>query len=158
MDTDRYKTIFDVKNDYNIKDETGRIAIWKAGVRMMLSHPLTGVGMNRFSEGIGRDRAERGLASTRWQAPHNSIVQIGAETGIFGFILFCLMSSNVFKITGKIISSSRSEELIKLSEITKTGFIGLFVSSMFLSQAYSVYWAFFIILSAVLSHLFQNET
>lgn len=89
---------------------------------------------------------------------HNSLVQIGAETGIFGLILFCLMSSNVFKITGLIIGKSQAEELVKISEMVRAGFIGHFISAMFLSQAYSVYWAFYIALSAVLKHILDNES
>jgi O-antigen ligase len=157
MNSDRYKTILDLQNDYNVTDETGRIAIWKIGTRLMLSHPFTGIGMNRFSEGVGRDREERGFHAAEWQAPHNSLVQIGAETGIFGLILFCLMSSNAFKITGQIIGKSRSEELVKISEMARAGFIGLFLSAMFISQAYSVYWVFYIVLSAVMKYMLDNE-
>ena len=158
MDTERYKTILDVQDDYNVTGEEGRIAIWKTGMRMMLSRPLTGVGMNCFNEGVGRDREERGLDSAKWQTAHNSIVQIGAETGIFGLILFCLMSINVFRITGQIIGKSRSEELVKISEMAKAGFIGHCISAMFLSQAYSIYWAFYIAFSAVLKHMLDKET
>lgn len=157
INSERYKTILTLKNDYNVTGEEGRIAIWETGLKLMLSHPLTGVGMNRFSEGIGRDREERGLGSAKWQAPHNSIVQIGTETGIFGLILFCLMSSNVFKITGLVINKSRSEVLIKTSEMVRAGFIGHFISTMFLSQAYSVYWVFYLILSSVLNRLYNSE-
>lgn len=157
IDTERYKTILNLQDDYNVTGEEGRIAIWKAGMRMMLSRPLTGVGMNRFSEGVGRDREERGLGSAKWQTAHNSMVQIGAETGIFGLILFCLMSFNIFKITGQIIRKSRSEALIKVSEMTRAGFLGHFISAMFLSQAYSVYWAFYIVLSAVLHRMHDLE-
>lgn len=69
MNKERYNTILDVQNDYNVTDETGRIAIWKTGMRMMFSRPFTGVGMNRFNEGVGRDREARGLPSAKWQAP-----------------------------------------------------------------------------------------
>lgn len=153
LNSERYKTILDLKDDYNVTDEEGRIAVWKTGMKLMLSHPLTGVGMNRFSEGIGRDREERGLTSAKWQAPHNSFVQIGAETGIFGLFIFCMMSSNIFKNTGRVIGESRCEKLIKISEMARVGFLGHFVSAMFLSQAYSLYWGFYIVLSAVLSSL-----
>lgn len=155
--SERYKTIFDVQEDYNITEETGRIAIWKIGVRLMISHPITGVGMSCFNEGVGRDRERRGLASAKWQSPHNSLVQVGAEIGIFGLILFCLMSFNVFTITGRILAHSRSEKLIKIAEMTRAGFIGHFISAMFLSQAYSVYWAFFIVLSAILQKFYDKE-
>ncbi|KJS03124.1 MAG: hypothetical protein VR65_02465 [Desulfobulbaceae bacterium BRH_c16a] len=157
MNTERYKTILDVQSDYNVTDETGRIAIWKIGMRMMISNPFTGVGMNRFNEGVGRDREQRGLPSAKWQAPHNSMVQIGAETGVLGLLLFCLMSYKVFNITGQAIRKSRSEELIRISEMARAGFLGHLVCAMFLGQAYSVYWIFYIVLSAELHRMLQME-
>lgn len=158
VNKERYKTILDVKTDYNVTGEQGRIAIWKTGLKMMLSEPLTGVGMGRFSEGVGRDRMERGLPSTRWQVAHNSFVQIGAEIGIFGLILFTLMTWNVFSITNRVIKYSHSERLVRISEMVRAGFIGHVVCAMFLSQAYSVYWIFYIALSAKLHRILEEET
>lgn len=157
MNTERYKSILDVSTDYNVVDETGRVAIWKIGMRMMLSNPLTGVGMGRFYEGVGRDRSERGLPSAKWQAPHNSFVQIGAETGVIGLFIYILMSYKVFRITGRVISRSRSEDLVKISEMIMAGFLGHIVSAMFLSQAYSIYWVFYIALSARLQQMLEEE-
>lgn len=157
INSERYKTILDVQDDYNMTDETGRIAIWKIGIRMMFSHPLAGVGVSCFNEGVGRDRVQRGLASAKWQSAHNSIIQVGAETGLAGLVVFCLMSVKVFSITRKVKEKSRSKELIEISEMTRAGFIGHFLSSMFLSQAYSVYWVFYIALSAVLHRMLEKE-
>jgi O-antigen ligase len=156
LNSKRYETLFDMKEDYNVTEEEGRLAIWEIGMKIMLSRPLTGVGMNMFGAGVGLNRVERGVLP-KWQTAHNSIVQIGAETGIFGLILFCLMSSNVITITGQIIGKSQSEELVKISEMAKAGFLGSFISAMFLSQAYSVYWALYIVISAVLIRLIGNE-
>ncbi len=150
INSERYKTMLNMKDDYNVTGEEGRIAIWKTGMRLMLSHPFTGVGMNRFNEGIGRYREERGLDSAKWQAPHNSIVQIGAETGIIGLILFVSLSFNAFRIFGGIANNKYNEQLSKIGEMAKIGFLGNFICAMFLSQAYSAYWAFYIVLSVVL--------
>lgn len=157
MNIDRYKTIMNIKSDYNVTDEEGRVSIWKIGMRLMLTHPLTGVGLSQFPHGVGLDREARGLPSAKWHTAHNSMVQIGAETGVLGLILFCLMSFNVIKITGCVINKSQSEALVKLAEMTRASFIGHFISAMFLSQAYSVYWAFFVVLSAVLKYLLDKE-
>lgn len=155
--TERYINILDLSSDYNVTDETGRVAVWKIGMRLMLANPLTGVGVERFYEGVGRDRQERGLPSAKWQAAHNSFVQIGAETGIVGMILFILMSWKVFSITGHIIAQSKSENLIKISEMMRAGFIGHLVCAMFLSQAYSVYWVFYIALSGRMQRMLDKE-
>lgn len=148
---ERYKTILNVKNDYNVTDETGRVAIWKTGLWLMFSRPLTGVGMNRFSEGVGRYREARNLESAKWQAAHNSLLQIGAETGVLGLILYCYMSLNIYRTTKKIICTSHSIELVKISEMTQVGFMSQFICSMFLSQAYSLYWVLYLVISVFLS-------
>lgn len=157
MNTERYKTILDVESDYNVTDETGRLAIWKVGIRLMLSNPLTGVGMGRFYEGVGRDRQQRGLPSAKWQGAHSSFVQIGAEIGVFGLMLYIFMSCNVFNITGRIINRSQSEDLVKISEMVRVGFLGHLVCAIFLGQAYSIYWVFYIALSAKLHRMVEEE-
>lgn len=142
----RLETIMQIGQDYNVQDETGRLAIWKKGVWLMFSNPLTGVGVACFEEAIGRDRLRRGIQEI-WQSPHNSLVQIGAETGIIGLILFVLLSYRAFKIYGKTKNNSH-EPLAKIKEVAKIGFVGHFVAAMFLSQAYSMYWVFYIVLSS----------
>ena len=158
INTVRFKTLLVPESDYNYTDETGRKAIWKTGIKLMLSHPLVGIGMNAFPEGIGRERKKEGAVSLKWQTAHNSLVQIGAETGVFGLILFCAMSFNAFKIFGQIAKKTRFEELAKIGEMARVGFLGHFIIALFLSQAYSVYWAFYIVLSAVLKQLLDKET
>ncbi len=153
---ERYETIENMKEDYNYWDETGRISIWKTGFRMMVSHPLTGVGVTCFNEAIARDREARGLPP-RWQAPHSMLIQFGAETGIFGLVLFVWMSVNAFRIFKRARERSSDDTLLKISEMARVGLIGHLISGMFLSQAYSVYWVFFIVLSATINRFMKTE-
>jgi O-antigen ligase len=138
-----------IGGDYNVWDETGRLEVWMNGMRFMLSDPLTGVGVSCFGEAIGQDRAKRGLQEM-WQAPHNSLVQIGAETGIIGLVIFVLININVFKICGRVRNISGKQELAIIGTIIQIGFVGHFTASMFLSQAYSGIWVLFVALSATI--------
>jgi O-antigen ligase len=156
INTDRYKSLIALESDYNITDEEGRIAIWNRGLKLMFTHPFTGVGFNQFPHGVGREREKLGLQQI-WQTAHNSLIQIGTETGLFGFFLFAVLSFKAFKIFGETAQKSQLADLAEIGVIAKAGFIGLFISSMFLSQAYSVHWAFYIALSAVLKYLLDNE-
>lgn len=156
IDFERYQTITNLEGDYNLTGEGGRVDVWKTGVRLMLSRPLTGVGIDCFNQAIGNDRGERGLKPI-WQAAHNSLIQIGSETGILGFILFGLMSLKAFKIFGQVRKRTQSEELLKIGEMARMGFAGHFITGMFISQAYSIYWAFYIVLSAVLYRFMEKE-
>ncbi len=157
MDFSRFSTLTDIEQDYNVWDETGRINIWKIGMKAMLEDPLTGVGVGCFSEAVGRDRARRDLDRKAWQAPHNMLVQIGTETGVLGLCAFILASFNVFILLGRAKREAVSDNLVSIAEMGMIGFLGLFVSGMFLSHAYSVYWAFYIAFSAVVEVLLKQE-
>jgi hypothetical protein len=84
-------------------------------------------------------------------------VQIGAETGVAGLTLFLLLSLNVFVIFNRLKKHAVSDKLIKIGEMGFVGFAGMFTSAMFLSQAYSLYWAFYVIISAVANQLLVKE-
>jgi O-antigen ligase len=154
---ERYETIGTLDQDYNVSSESGRIAIWKTGLKLMLLHPLTGVGVSCFNEALSVDRHERG-EPPKGKGPHSSLIQIGTETGVIGLILFVLMSFRAFKIFRRVEKEGRSEKLAKIGGMARVGLSGHFIAGMFIGQAYSIYWAFYIALSAVLYDLITRET
>jgi putative inorganic carbon (hco3(-)) transporter len=156
IDLSRYQSITSIQDDYNLSDETGRLNIWKIGIRTLLENPLTGVGVSSFGEAVGRDREGRGLGLVRWQAPHNMFIQVAVETGIVGFFLYIVMTLNVFRIFARA-RKTQSHHILKISEMGRIGFMGLLVSGFFLSQAYSIYWPFYIALSSVVGRLISQE-
>jgi hypothetical protein len=104
--------------DYNQTAETGRLQIWSRGIGYMLQNPVLGLGPGNFqtAEGTLSPLAERqqfGIG-VRWNAPHNSFVQIAAELGIPGL--------------------RRSAALTPALTASLLGFV---VGSFFLSLAYS---------------------
>ena len=157
INTERLETLFNIKQDYNVTSETGRLTLWTVGVKSMLENPLTGVGVGRFPNAVGNYRQSLGLASQRWQSPHNSVVQIGAETGIFGLLLFLALSWNTVKIFARTSRAATSLRLKKIGEMGLAGFLGMFTAAFFLTQAYSIYWAFYIMLSAVVIRILSSE-
>lgn len=152
----RFATILNIKEDYNITHEWGRLEIWKRGLHLIIAHPITGVGVGCFDMALGQDREERGKIP-KWQTAHNSLVQVGSETGVVGLILFALMSIKAYGIFKRVKRKAQSEELVKIGEMARAGFVGHFIIAMFLSQAYSVYWAFYIVFSAVLYQFMEQE-
>jgi O-antigen ligase len=89
---DQMKTITD-ENDYNYTEPTGRKQVWKRGRKYMITHPFTGVGINNFgkAEITISDRAKEfqpWMAGIKMSAAHNSFIQVGAELGFPGLILF----------------------------------------------------------------------
>lgn len=158
IDTDRLMTLFSIKQDYNVTSETGRLAIWGIGIKAMLDNPLTGVGVGGFGEAVGNDRDNNPNATMqKWQTAHNSAIQIGAETGVFGMMLFLMLSWNVVKIFARTSREATSLKLKKIGEMGLAGFLGMFTAAFFLSQAYSLYWAFYIMFSVVAFRLLSDE-
>lgn len=153
IDMERYATLLTIGSDYNVYDETGRMALWKTGLSWMLINPFTGVGVGCFGNAIGLDRQARGAETLAWQAPHNSVVQIGTETGVVGLLLYLTMTTGAWRTFLRGTKIPENEPLKKVCEMGLIGFTGLFVSGLFLSQAYSVLWAFYIVLSAVANQM-----
>ena len=85
-------TVFSPTRDYNWQSGEGRREIWRRGLGYMLDNPISGIGINNFerAEGTISDKARRSFAGDpiRWTSPHNSFLQVGAELGIPGLILW----------------------------------------------------------------------
>jgi len=156
IDFARLKTIANFSNDYNVSEETGRLRIWKKGIDMMLRHPLTGVGISCFSEAIGQERRRDGVQEI-WQTAHNSLVQIGAENGLLGLMLFLLISYRAVKIFRRAEKVKEPDNMAKTAAMAKIAFIGYFVAAMFLSQGYSIIWVFLIALSARMNEFIRED-
>lgn len=106
-------TITNLDQDYNVTSETGRVAIWKRGMGYVYERPLLGVGPNNFIRAGWQisDQARQGLG-IRDQAAHNTFVQIWAEMGTLGFVLF----------TGILVASFRT--LLRLRRSIPKAWLG----------------------------------
>jgi len=118
--------------DYNHTSETGRLQIWSRGIGYMLDNPILGVGPGNFAtaEGTLSPLAERQMwgIGVRWNAPHNSYLQIAAELGVPGFLLYLAV----------IVSAYRAlQQATPLTPALTAALLGFVVGSFFLSLAYS---------------------
>jgi hypothetical protein len=86
------ETLASPTEDYNWTSSDARRAIWTRGLNYMWGRPVFGVGIGNFAraEGMISELARDAPAGTPipWRSPHNSFVQVGAEVGIPGLILF----------------------------------------------------------------------
>jgi O-antigen ligase len=131
--------------DYNKTEESGRLQIWKRGVGYMLGRPIFGVGANNFPVAEGRmsafaDRQQWGVG-VRWNAPHNSFLQVGAENGVPGLVFFIAMIGSTLHALRRLArrpppGATRpvSPQLIQALTASLIGFI---VGAFFLTLAYS---------------------
>lgn len=153
INIERYKSLTEISSDYNVRDEEGRLDIWRRGLQLIASNPITGVGVNCFPMAIGYKRAAEG-AIPRWQVAHNSFLQVATEVGLIGFVLFISIIIGVLKTflhTAKTeIISNEVRDVKIISGLFLIGFTGNLVTSFFLTQGYSILFPLFFAFSVVL--------
>lgn len=148
---EQMSTILNPSQDYNTSDEYGRIGIAKRGVGYMLRYPIAGVGIANFSraEGtispIAQQRAMAGLA-VQWIAPHNTYVQVGAELGIPGLVLWLALlwggSVGLWRLHARIPrrwmwESAERRFLREATLFLPISFVAFAVTSFFLTHAFT---------------------
>ena len=158
INIERYLTLAEIGSDYNVTAEFGRFDVWGKTIQLILSNPITGVGVGCSPMAIGYLRDELDLIP-RWQAVHNSYLQVAVETGLIGFMFFisaivcCLRNfyqrGRDHAISNRVISSERLG-LNALAGTLLVGFIGNLVGAFFLTQGYSIFFTLFFAFSAVL--------
>lgn len=142
---ERMQTILHPSTDYNWsgKSETGRVEVWKRGLGYMASHPLLGVGARAFgiAEGTLSPEArelERRGRGFKWSAAHNAFIEIGAELGVLGMILFVALLGGAFRLLARV-QRGPPAEATSLAQALIGSLVGFIVTALFLSQAYSAY-------------------
>jgi len=65
-----------------------RIGYWGAGLKMIADHPLLGVGLDNFGDRYAEYKLPTGREVQR---AHNNYLQVAAELGIPGLIVFCAL-------------------------------------------------------------------
>jgi O-antigen ligase len=134
-------TIFS-ESDYNQTGEEGRLQIWERGVGYMTQFPLLGLGPGSFETAEGtlsplavRQQYGKGV---RWNAAHNSYLQVGAELGFPGFVFFLLLIASAFAAlrAARRQRPGQPRSHGELSQALTTALIGFGVGAFFLSLAY----------------------
>jgi O-antigen ligase len=64
-----------------------RKAIWKAGARVWLEHPLLGVGAGAYPEAVRPQLGRPSVAGAQYVA-HNTFLSVLVETGVVGFLFW----------------------------------------------------------------------
>jgi putative inorganic carbon (hco3(-)) transporter len=85
------------------KDNTSvqRLAYWKAGLQMIESHPVLGVGYYNFAPVFAaHDRAH--LWHGKAQLPHNIFIQVGTDEGLIGVGIFLMLIYRNLKVARDI--------------------------------------------------------
>ena len=95
---EQMQTILAPSEDYNWDATQGRMELIKRAFGYMMRNPATGLGAGQFGRAEGTmsplataHSADPGSAGVKWSAAHNSFMQIGAEMGVPGLVLFSML-------------------------------------------------------------------
>src|SRR5215831_1825156 len=151
----------DVDNKQYTGSREARRTVMQEGINAFLEHPLTGVGAGQFKNYNPPERKER------WLETHSVLIQVAAETGIFGLATFSFL---IIAAAAAVITTQRRVRLVlafgrraprrkereenarALGEHMlgmSAGLIGWFVCAMFASVAYN--WTFYYLLALIVA-------
>jgi O-antigen ligase len=124
-----------------------RLDAWEVALKMMVEHPLTGVGFSSFGQ------AYPYFSDTRPRIAHNTFLQVGAEYGIGAGICYAAMIFLALRGLWRrnLRDASRGGDtdslfLYCMNEACLLGLIGFCVCSMFLSlEKYDVLYCLLIL-------------
>jgi O-antigen ligase len=84
----RMMTLTNLEADYNLTSDVGRKAVWERGRRYWRENMVIGVGAGNFPIAEGDFNADLGQAGWKWSAAHNAYIQVFAELGTIGGVIF----------------------------------------------------------------------
>jgi putative inorganic carbon (HCO3(-)) transporter len=103
---------------------SGRLTAWAAGLVMLKSRPVIGVGFMNF--GLHFDRAA-----------HSAFINCVAELGLVGYFIWIALLYTSFTGLNILDKSPTQTPYKKYARILKISLVGFLVSAFFLSQTYS---------------------
>jgi len=144
------------------KSSQQRLLYWEHGIDMMNEHALTGVGYFNFIPYFEEYYPESMLYAVP-QLAHNIFIQVGADLGWVGLVIYSLLLVSVFLAAKQVsppktvISDTQKQHKIfaGFGPVMQISLIGFVVAGQFVSV---VYYPFLWIHSALVSVLFKLKT
>lgn len=129
----------------------GRLGETIAGVRVYAQHPVVGVGPGMFGPHYRQEAIEVGFKVHEGErAAHNLAVQVAAETGTIGLILFLsalgVTVRDLVRVRGRL--KGRRPTLERMVTGALFALLGYVAAGAFLSLAYERYYWFLLALGA----------
>lgn len=137
---ERFTSILHPTEDYNYTYREGRMQVWRRGLSYMAQRPVLGVGVQDFpvAEGVLSGKKNEG-SGIKYSAAHNMFVQIGAELGVLGLLVFIRMLWASAAGCRRVLRFARrvDPDEAHLAEAALGAFVVLLVGGFFLSVAYA---------------------
>ena len=125
-----------LKNYQQESSAEGRINAWKAAIRMIAAHPITGVGLAAFGTAFA-DYSDK-----QPRQAHNTFFQIAAESGVIAGVMYLLILFRIASYSWNKRKDIREKDFCYYAgEAVSLSAIGFGVCSMFLSlQVYEIFY------------------
>jgi len=119
------------------------VELWKRGIGYMLSHPGLGVGAGAFQVAEGTLAPEARVQQYgqwwKWSVAHNSLLEVGAEIGVPGLIVYVVLVVCAFRALSRVRQEASGEGAL-LAQALIGSLIGFEVGAMFFSKAFAPYF------------------
>lgn len=146
------RLIHPVASDVN--GEQARLIAWKAGLRMIEAHPITGIGLGQFKPKMDL-YADPG--TTLDTIAHNTYMEIAAETGLPNFLIFVTLLFFAYRSLSRVRrrASDSGPPLVHLAATgIQAGLVGFIVGAFFLSAEHmKLFWLMMFLSMALPSFL-----
>ncbi|HEU5334628.1 MAG TPA: O-antigen ligase family protein, partial [Terriglobales bacterium] len=136
----------------DIAGKKDRLIAWKAGLRMVEAHPVTGIGVGEFKPQMQR-YADRGVGFS--SIAHNTYLEVAAETGLPTFAVFLALVFLTYRGFGKARrrTAESGPPLVHMAALgLQAGFVGYVVGAFFLSAEYQKMFWMWIFLSMCMAY------
>jgi len=140
----------------DVTGEVARLTAWKAGLRMIQQHPLTGIGLAEFKvempQYAGQPHMQPSIA-------HNTYIEIASECGMLTLLVFVAMLFFTHRNLGKVRrkAAESGSPLVDLAAFgLQSGLIGYYVGAVFLSAEYQKLFWLWLFLAMALPSLCES--
>lgn len=127
-----------------------RFESWEAGAKMLMSHPLNGVGLGNFLT------AYPDVSKTRPFVAHNTLLQFAAESGVIAGLMYILLFLNIvvtYMRQRHLDEREADPLLLAARESVAASMLGFYVCSMFLNLGLYEAFYYLLILNSVQQRL-----
>ena len=129
----------------DVQSVESRIVSWHAGLRMVLHHPLMGVGLDAYKQ-VEVDYDSTGILKMHPHIAHNAYLEIGAELGLPALLIFLLILGSTFRTLSVVRRRARRYGFHSLADVSlamHTGLVGACIGIVFVSGQYQkILWLF----------------
>jgi putative inorganic carbon (HCO3(-)) transporter len=127
----------DVRTEVSLR---GRMSEYEVALRMFMDHPIVGIGYENYANNYLDYSVRLGLDPRNTErSAHSLYLQVLAEQGIIGFLMFVFVLYSVFNSLSKATRIFKKISLEGEADLTTAyliGFTGYLVSALFIHGAY----------------------